>query len=103
MLSFMDWSVVALGCGLVLAGLGGWWWDRAKVQKGAGPDQGRRFFSAWLPLLMGAEMIGAKVPGLLHAPHPVLMIVAALNFALMFTVALLAFWMLWRRSHHDLG
>ncbi|MFF3057172.1 hypothetical protein [Streptomyces sp. NPDC057909] len=103
MLSFMDWSVVALGCALVLASLGGWWWERTKVQKGANPDQGRRFFAAWLPLLMGMELIGAKVPHLLHAPYPVVMIVDALNFALIVTVAVLAFRMLRGRGLRTLG
>ncbi|MGA5324188.1 hypothetical protein ACPCIU_27560 [Streptomyces seoulensis] len=54
----MDWSVLALGCALVLTSLGGWWWERTKVRKGASPDRSRRFFAAWLPLLMGVESIG---------------------------------------------
>ncbi|MFD9005365.1 hypothetical protein ACFV0T_31185 [Streptomyces sp. NPDC059582] len=103
MLNFMEWSVVALGCVLVLASLGGWWWERTKVQKGASPDQSRRFFAAWLPLLMGVELIGAKVPHLLHAPYSVAMIVDALNFVLIFTVAALAFWMLRKRGLRTLG
>lgn len=98
MLGFMDWSVLALGCALVLTSLGGWWWERTKVQKGASPDRSRRFFAAWLPLLMGVELIGAKVPHLLHAPYSVAMIVDALNFVLIFTVAVLAFWMLRERD-----
>ncbi|MGW1722429.1 hypothetical protein ACWCQK_05750 [Streptomyces sp. NPDC002306] len=99
----MEWSVVALGCVLVLASLGGWWWERTKVRKGASPDQSRRFFAAWLPLLMGVELIGAKVPHLLHAPYSVAMIVDALNFVLIFTVAALAFWMLRKRGLRTLG
>jgi hypothetical protein len=82
MLRFMDWSVVAMGCALVLGGLGGRWWERTKVREGAGPDQGMRFFWAWLPLLMGLGMIGANLPRLLHAPHTVVMILDTLNVAL---------------------
>ncbi|MCC5480336.1 hypothetical protein [Streptomyces barringtoniae] len=35
-------------------------------------------------------MISAKVPGLLHAPHPVVEIVDALNFVLAVTVLIFA-------------
>ncbi|MFI1165068.1 hypothetical protein ACH4UM_15990 [Streptomyces sp. NPDC020801] len=90
MLRFMDWSVVALGCALVLAGLGSLWWERSKVRKGAGPGHGMRFFGAWLPLLLGLEMIGAKVPRLLLTPHPVVMIVDTLDVVLAVTVLVLA-------------
>ncbi|KPI04526.1 hypothetical protein OK006_7005 [Actinobacteria bacterium OK006] len=103
MLSFMDWSVLALGCVLVFASLGGWWWERTKAKEGASPDQGRRFFAAWLPLLMGMELIGAKVPHLLHAPHPVVIVVDALNLALIVTVAVLVFRMLRGRGLRTLG
>ncbi|MFD8420200.1 hypothetical protein [Streptomyces sp. NPDC059466] len=103
MLGFMDWSVVALGCALVLVSSGGWWWERTKVRKGADPDQGRRFFAAWLPLLMGMELIGAKAPHLLHMPYPVTMIVDALNLALIVTVAVLAFRMVRGRGLRSLG
>ena len=90
MLRFMDWSVVAMGCVLVLGSVGGRWWERTKVRKNERPDQDVRFFWAWLPLLMGLGMIGAKVPGLLRAPHPVVEVVDALNFVLAVTVLLLA-------------
>ncbi|MFJ5970117.1 hypothetical protein [Streptomyces sp. NPDC093060] len=83
MLRFMDWSVVAMGCLLVLGSLVSRWWA---ARKGEGLDQGVRFLWAWLPFLMGLGMIGAKVPGLLHAPHPVVEIVDALNFMLAVTV-----------------
>ncbi len=90
MLRFMDWSVVAMGCALVHASLGSWWWERTKVRKGRSPDQGMRFIWAWLPLLVGLGMIGAKVPSLLLAPHPVVMIVDTLNVVLAVTVLVLA-------------
>ncbi|MGW7407146.1 hypothetical protein ACWGI9_26080 [Streptomyces sp. NPDC054833] len=79
MLRFMDWSVVAMGCALVLTSLGGRWWERTKVRKGDSVDQDMRFFWAWLPLLMGLGMISAKVPSLLLAPHRVVMIMDSLN------------------------
>ncbi|MEU1597096.1 hypothetical protein ABZ468_30660 [Streptomyces sp. NPDC005708] len=90
MLRFMDWSVVALGCLLVLGSLGSRWWERIMVSKGHSPDQGIRFFWTWFPLLMGLGMIGAKVPGLLHAPHLVVELIGALNFALTITVLFFA-------------
>jgi hypothetical protein len=80
MLRFMDWSVVAMGCVLVLGSLGGRWWERVKAAKGQGSDQGVRFFWAWLPLLMGLGMIAGRVPGLLRAPYGVVEVFDALNF-----------------------
>ncbi|WP_405828055.1 hypothetical protein [Streptomyces sp. NBC_01176] len=103
MLGFMDGSVLALGCALVLVSLGGWRWERTRVQKGAGPDRSRRFFATWLPLLMGVELMGAKVPRLLHAPHAVAMIVDTLNLVLICTLAVLTFWMLRDRDPRTLG
>jgi hypothetical protein len=90
MLRFMDWSVVAMGCALVLMSLGSRWWERTKVRKGDSPDQDMRFFRAWLPLLMGLGMISARVPSLLLAPHPVVMILDTLNSVLAVTVLILA-------------
>ncbi|MCX4764981.1 hypothetical protein OG562_29220 [Streptomyces sp. NBC_01275] len=90
MLRFMDWSVVAMGCALVLASLGGRWWERTNVRKGAGSDHGRRFFWAWLPLLMGLGMIGTNVPRLLGAPYSVMMILDTLNLVLAITTLFLA-------------
>jgi hypothetical protein len=90
MLRFMDWSVVVMGCLLVLGSLAGRWWERTQVSRGSNPDQSMRFFRVRLPLLMGPGMIGAKVPGLLHAPHPVVEIIDALNFALAVAVLVLA-------------
>ncbi|MEU8976091.1 hypothetical protein AB0D11_44160 [Streptomyces monashensis] len=89
MLRFMDWSVVALGCALVLVSLGIRWWERTEVRKGKSLDQGMRFFRAWLPLLMGLGMISARLPSLLLAPHPVVMIMDTLNSALTVTVVIL--------------
>ncbi|UXY28518.1 hypothetical protein [Streptomyces sp. HUAS TT20] len=89
MLRFMDWSVVAMGCLLVLGSLVGRWWERTQARKGEGVglDRGMRFLWAWLPLLMGLGMIGTKVPGLLHAPYSVVEVVDALNFVLAVTVS----------------
>jgi hypothetical protein len=52
---------------------------------------------------MGMELIGAKVPHLLHAPHPVVIVVDALNLALIVTVAVLVFRMLRGRGLRTLG
>ncbi|MGW2518655.1 hypothetical protein ACWC09_16890 [Streptomyces sp. NPDC001617] len=87
---FMDWSVVAMGCALVLASLGGRWWERTNARNGAGFDQGMRFFWAWLPLLMGLGMIGTNVPRLLHASHSIVMIADTLNVVSAVTTLLLA-------------
>jgi hypothetical protein len=86
MLRFMDWSVVAMGCVLVLGGLGGRWWERTRVGKNERSDQDMRFLWAWLPLLMGLGMLCARVPGLLRAPHLVVEVFDALNFGLAVTV-----------------
>ncbi|MFK0281992.1 hypothetical protein ACIQVL_16190 [Streptomyces sp. NPDC090499] len=86
----MDWSVVAMGCVLVLGSLGGRWWERAKVSRGDNSDPGMRFFWAWLPLLIGLGMISAKLPSLLHARHPIVEVVDALNFVLAVTVLVFA-------------
>ncbi|MET8134205.1 hypothetical protein [Streptomyces sp. NPDC005251] len=90
MLRLMDWSVVALGCALVVGSLGSRWWERVKASKGEGPDQGMRLFSAWLPLLMGLAMISARLPALLHASHPVVELVDALTFVIVVTVLVFA-------------
>ena len=89
-LRFMDWSVVAMGSALVLASLGGRWWERTHVHKRAGSDQGMRFVWPWVPLLMGLGMIGSNVPRLLGASHPVMMIVDTLNLILAITTLFLA-------------
>lgn len=90
---FMDWSVVAMGCALVLMSLGGRWWERARVRKGVGVDadrdQGTRPFWAWLPLLLGLGMIGSDLPRLLHAPYTVVMVVDTLNLVLAVTTVVL--------------
>ncbi|MFD8726127.1 hypothetical protein ACFV2H_51550 [Streptomyces sp. NPDC059629] len=89
MLRFMDWSVVAMGCSLVLISLGGQWWERTRVRKGKSPDQDMRFYRAWFPLLVGLGLISAKVPSLLLAPHPIVMIMDTLDGALWVTVLIL--------------
>ncbi|QHA04680.1 hypothetical protein GQF42_16510 [Streptomyces broussonetiae] len=89
MLRFMDWSVVAMGCVLVLLSLASRWWERTEVRKGRSPDQGMRFFGAWLPLLVGLGLVGARMPSLLVAPHPVIMIADTLDGALWVTVLIL--------------
>ncbi|MGW7529850.1 hypothetical protein [Streptomyces sp. NPDC054783] len=86
MLRFMDWSVVAMGCVLVLGGLGSRRWERTRVRTTERSDQDMRFLWAWLPLLMGLGMICARVPGLLGAPHLVVEVFDALNFGLAVTV-----------------
>ncbi|RPE43852.1 hypothetical protein EDD90_7068 [Streptomyces sp. Ag109_O5-1] len=96
MLRFMDWSVVAMGCALVLMSLGTRWWERTEVRKGKSPDHSMRFFWAWLPLLMGLELIGARMPSLLRASHSVVMITDTLNGALAVTVLILVL----RAAHH---
>jgi hypothetical protein len=85
MLRFMDWSVVAMGCLLVLAGLTGRGSERARAPR----DKDLRFHRAWLPLLMGPVMLAAKVPGMLHAPHSVVETVDALAFVLAATAVVL--------------
>lgn len=82
MLRFMDWSVVVMGCLLVLLSFGCRWWERAKIRKGASPRQGVRFYSIWLPLLMGLGMLVAKVPHMVGAPFAVVMIADSLNVVL---------------------
>jgi hypothetical protein len=90
MLRFLDWSIVATGCVLVLGSLGIRWWERTRMSRGGVADQDGRHLWAWLPLLMGVGMIGVKVPVLMHAPHPVVEVVDALNFVLAVTVAIFA-------------
>ncbi|MFI2207639.1 hypothetical protein ACH47Z_44760 [Streptomyces sp. NPDC020192] len=89
MLRFMDWSVVAMGCLLVLMSLGSRWWERTQVRKGKSPDQGMRVFRTWFPLLLGLGLIIARVPGLLLAPHSVIMVMDTLNGVLSVTALIL--------------
>lgn len=85
MVRFMDWSVVAMGCALILGGLGSRWWERTRVGQNDHPDNGLRFFSAWFPLLAGLGMICANVPRLFRAPYSVVEVFDALNFGLAVT------------------
>jgi hypothetical protein len=98
MLRFMDWSVVAMGCLLVLLSFGYRWWEQAKIRKGASPRQGVRFVSIWLPLLMGLGMIIAKVPHMVGAPFAVVMIADSLNGVLAVTAVLVLVVQLRRRA-----
>lgn len=89
-LRLMDWSVVVMGCALVLVGIGGRWWERGGRRKGAaGSEQGVRFFWAWLPLLIGLGVIGGNLPRLLHAPHALVMVMDTLNLGLAVTTVVL--------------
>lgn len=87
MLRFMDWSVVVMGCLLVLLSLGFRPWQQAKIRKGASPRHGAPFISMWLPLLLGLGLIAAKVPKLAGAPFAVVMIADSLNVVLAVTAA----------------
>ncbi|MGW1811709.1 hypothetical protein [Streptomyces sp. NPDC002078] len=89
MLRFMDWSVVAMGCALVLMSLGSRRWERTKVRKGESPDQGVRSFRVWLPLLIGLGVISARMPSLLLAPHLIVMVMDTLNAVLGVAVLIL--------------
>ncbi|GAA3788938.1 hypothetical protein [Streptomyces chiangmaiensis] len=86
MLKFMDWSVVVVGCLLVLLSFGFRWWERAKIRKGASPRQGMRFYS--IPLLIGLGMIVGKTPHLVGAPFAVVMTADSLSVVLTVTAAL---------------
>ncbi|MBY8877385.1 hypothetical protein [Actinacidiphila acidipaludis] len=89
MLGFMDWSVVVLGCVLILLSAGLFWWQRAKTRKRASPGQVMRHSSAWPPLLMGFGMLTAKVPHLLGASFTVVDIADSASFVLAAAVGLL--------------
>ncbi|MEU0422099.1 hypothetical protein ABZ235_00575 [Streptomyces canus] len=84
----MDWSVVVMGCSLVLLSFGCRRWERAQIRKGARPRQGMRFYSIWMPLLMGLGMIVAKVPHMVGAPFALVMAADTLNLVLVVTTAL---------------
>ncbi|MCT9008222.1 hypothetical protein [Streptomyces rhizosphaerihabitans] len=90
MLRLMDWSVVAMGCALVLVVIGIRWWERFRTPKGESPDQDTRRSWVWLPLLMGLAMIAARLPGLVHAPHPVVELVDALTLVIAVTGLVIA-------------
>ncbi|MFH9979729.1 hypothetical protein ACH4ND_10840 [Streptomyces sp. NPDC017179] len=92
MLRFMGWSLVAMGCLIVLGSLAGRWWERTMVSKGQSPNQVMRFF--WPPFLTGLVLISGQVPGLLHAPYLVVELADALSFALAVTAAITLFFAL---------
>jgi hypothetical protein len=76
----MDWSVVVMGCLLVLLGVGCRRWEQAKIRKGASPRQGVRLYL--IPLLMGLGMIVGQSPHLVGAPFAVVMTADALSLVL---------------------
>ncbi|MFF3512484.1 hypothetical protein [Streptomyces sp. NPDC002573] len=82
----MDWSVVAMGCLLVLLGFGYRRWAQAKIREGASPRQGVRFYG--FPLLMGLGLILGRAPRLLGAPFAVVMTTDSLSLVLVVTAAL---------------
>ncbi|MFF0015933.1 hypothetical protein [Streptomyces sp. NPDC005374] len=84
----MDWSVVVMGCSLVLLSFGCRWWERAKIRKGARPRWGMRFYSIWMPLLMGLGMIVSRVPHMVGAPFAITMAADTLNLVLAVTTVL---------------
>ena len=88
MLRFMDWSVVVMGCLLVLLSFGCRWWERADIRQGARARQGMRFYAIWMPLLIGLGMIVAKVPHLVGAPFVIVMTADTLVLVLAVTTAL---------------
>lgn len=86
MLRFMDWSVVVMGCLLVLLGFGGRRWEQAKIRKGASPRQGVRMYL--FLLLIGLGMIVGKSPHLVGAPFAVVMTADSLSLVLVVAAAL---------------
>ncbi|WP_328747499.1 hypothetical protein OHT57_18340 [Streptomyces sp. NBC_00285] len=84
----MDWSVVVMGCLLVLLSFGCRWWERAHVRKGTRSRQGMRFYAIWMPLLIGLGMIVAKVPHMVGAPFAIVMAADTLILVLAVTTAL---------------
>lgn len=86
MLRFMDWSVVVMGCLLVLLGFGCRWWVQTKIRKGASPSQGVRLYL--IPLLIGFGMIVGKLPHLVGAPFAVVMTADSLSLVLGVAAAL---------------
>ncbi|MFI1091902.1 hypothetical protein [Streptomyces sp. NPDC020917] len=88
----MDWSIVVMGCVLVLLAVSRFWWERVKrvrTQKRASAGQAMRHSLAWLPLLMGLGMVIAKVPHLLGASFAIVEISDSVSVVLAVTVALI--------------
>ncbi|MEU4034324.1 hypothetical protein [Streptomyces collinus] len=82
----MDWSVVVMGCLLVLLGFGCRRWEQAKIREGASPRQGVRLHL--IPLLIGLGMIAGKSPHLVGAPFGVVMTADSLSLVLGVAAAL---------------
>ncbi|MDX3235273.1 hypothetical protein PV392_06180 [Streptomyces sp. ME03-5709C] len=87
---FMDGSVVAMGCLLILGTTAVRRRERGNRAKGEAPGQAPRSHGTWLPLLTGVGMIAAKAPDLLGAPWLLVEIVDAADVALAATVVFLA-------------
>ncbi|MER6563205.1 hypothetical protein ABT300_36855 [Streptomyces sp. NPDC001027] len=81
----MDWSVVVMGCLLILLGFGMRRWEQANTRKEASRRQGMPFHSRWLPLLLGVGLIVGKVPKMVGAPFSIVMIADSVNGVLAFT------------------
>ncbi|MGI5513027.1 hypothetical protein [Streptomyces sp. CA-106131] len=80
----MDWSVVVMGCLLVLLSFGFRWWEQAKIRKGVSPRQSVHYS---FPLLIGLGMIVGKTPHLLGASFAVLRTADSLSAVLTVTAA----------------
>jgi hypothetical protein len=86
MLGFMDWSVVVMGCLLVLLGFGCRWWERRQIREGASSRQGVRLYL--FPLLIGPGMVGGRLPRLVGASFAVVMTADSLSFVLVVAAVL---------------
>lgn len=89
-MDFEDWSVVVMGCLLILLSVGLRWWERVRVRQGGQLGRGARFYWAWLPLLLGVGMLLSRLPHLLGAPHDIVMTCDSLNLVLSVAVIVLA-------------
>lgn len=92
MLRFADWSVAVLGVLLIAWGVGCLWRARSKTtgHGSAEVEVRHRWEWGWSPLLAGLATVTGKVPHMLAAPFPVLMITDSLDMVLVITMAALA-------------
>ncbi|MER7565789.1 hypothetical protein ACGFWE_30375 [Streptomyces sp. NPDC048523] len=84
----MDWSVVVLGCLLVLLGFGCRWWVQTKIRQGASLRQEVRL--SLIPLLIGLGLVVGKSPSLVGAPFAVVMTADSMSFVLMVAATLIS-------------